>query len=193
MRTPATSVLLGLVLSAPAAVLAQEPQPSQLADLAAALGPEPRPAVDCLRFDKPALLARFTPEVRHNAKLRARALALWQARFAPRATQLSQRFVSEQDWRPVLAEASALVDEFLEDSMLPRANVTEVDPADKGGEAKTIWIETIDPTTEQRRRVRRPAFRRPVLFAPTHEEVTSPKTNAPAERLKLRVPKLDPR
>jgi hypothetical protein len=187
MRTLSSSCLAGVFvgsLLAASPALAQQPWQGLLDDLAAARLPEPRPALSALRFDQAELLRRFTPEVRSNAKLRARALDLWRDQFAARAATLGARFTSEPDWRPVLAEAAALVDDYLEASQLPRESVAEPAPSDPG----TQVIETLDPKTERMTRIRRPVGRRPVLFAPEKDEK---KEKAPERGLTPRVPAAD--
>jgi len=154
MRTP---LLIGLVLT-----LSATAAPAQPLDQPA----EPRPALTALRLGEADLLARFTPEVRDSRKLRERALALWQAHFSTSAAELKRRFVNDDDWRPVLAAAAALIDDYLETSLLPRAGAVPAREGQQGNQGSNVWIETIDPKTEQRIRVLRPAPARPVLIAP---------------------------
>lgn len=138
---------------------------------AGAAEPGPRPAVSALRLSEADLLARFTQEVRSQRQLRDRALAFWRTHFAAQAGELSARFTREEDWRPILAEAAALIDDFLDASLLPRAGawpVTDASVDDDG--PRQIFIETLDAKTGQRIRVLRPAPLRPVLFAPEPAE-----------------------
>jgi hypothetical protein len=134
---------------------------------AQAMGPvparaEPRPQVGALRLAESDVLARFTPEVRSSRTLRDRALALWRTHFAAQAGELEGRFTTEEDWRPVLADAAALIDEFLEDSLLPRQGEWRAEG--QAGEAGKVWIETLDPRTGQRvRQLRDPSPRRRLL------------------------------
>jgi hypothetical protein len=119
---------------------------------------EARPAVSALRMSETDLLKGFTQEVRGSRDLRARAIALWRHHFAAQAATLQDRFVREADWRPALADAAALVDEFYEASLLPRAREW---PAGEG----EVWVEKLDPATGQRTRVLMKRDRR-VLLAP---------------------------
>ena len=123
---------------------------------------EPRPQVGALRLSESDVLARFTPEVRSTRTLRDRALALWRTHFAAQAGELEGRFTTEEDWRPVLADAAALIDEFLEDSLLPRQGEWRAEG--QAGEAGKVWVETLDPRTGQRvRQLRDPSPRRRLL------------------------------
>lgn len=126
-------------------------------------GGEPRPQVSALRLSEADVLARFTPEVQGRRELRDRALALWRAHFAGDADAVRRRFLVEADWRPALADAGALIEEFLETSLLPRAGAW---PADEAG---AVWIEILDSATGQRTRRLAPAPQRPHVFAPVDE------------------------
>jgi hypothetical protein len=118
-----------------------------------------RPAAYTLRLSEKQVMARFIPEVRARPDLRDRALNLWRERFAAQASQIRQRFLREPDWRPAFADAAALVDDFLEASLLPRAGEF---PAGEG----EVWVESIDPSSGQRIRARQPQRRRPTIIAP---------------------------
>jgi hypothetical protein len=125
----------------------------------AAAAASDRPPAYTLRLSEKQVMARFIPEVRARPDLRDRALNLWRARFAVQASAIRQRFQQEQDWRPAFADAAALVDDFLEASLLPRAGEF---PAGEG----EVWVESIDPASGQRVRARQPQRRRPTLIAP---------------------------
>jgi hypothetical protein len=127
-----------------------------VADAAADAG---RPRASALRLSDEAVLARFTPEVRKDARLTGRALALWRTHFEAQAAELERQFARSEDWRPVLARAAVLIEEFLEASELPRAGH---EPAGNG----EVWVERLDPSTGRRVRELRPAPARPVIFAP---------------------------
>ncbi len=118
-----------------------------------------RPPAYTLRLTERQVLARFIPEVRTRADLRDRAVVLWRSHFAAEADAIRLRFTQEDDWRPAFADAAALVDDFLEASMLPRAGEF---PAGEGG----VWVESIDPRSGHRVRARQQPRRRPVLLAP---------------------------
>jgi hypothetical protein len=118
-----------------------------------------RPPVHTLRLSEKQVLARFIPVVRARTDLRERAVALWRAHFEAEADAIRLRFLQEPDWRPAFADAAALVDDYLEASLLPR---TGEFPA---GEEE-VWVESIDPRSGQRVRARQPKPRRPLLLAP---------------------------
>ena len=105
------------------------------------------------------MLARFIPEVRVRADLRDRAVTLWRTHFQAEADAIRQRFLQEEDWRPAFADAAALVDDYLEASLLPRAGEF---PAGEGG----VWVESIDPSSGHRVRAQQPPRRRPTILAP---------------------------
>ena len=123
---------------------------------------EPRPAPSALRLGDQELLARFTPEVRRTPVLRERALALWRLHFQSSADELLARLEREDDWRPVLADAATLVEEFLEASLLPRMGQWPVE----GAEEDKVWVEKLDRRTGLRVRVQKAAPRSADLFAP---------------------------
>ena len=106
-----------------------------------------RPPAHTLRLSERQVLARFIPEVRTRPDLRDRAVTLWRTHFAAEADAIRLRFVQEADWRPAFADAAALVDDFLEASLLPRAGEF---PAGEGG----VWVESINPRSGQRVRAR---------------------------------------
>ena len=133
---------------------------------------EPRPQVSALRLSERDILLRFTREVQSDPTLRQRAMALWQTHFAAQADELVGRFKTDEDWRPVLADSAALVDEFLEASLLPRAGEMRAEGAD--GQGGKVWVETLDPRTGQRVRQLRDAARRPRLLAPTGGDDAKP-------------------
>ena len=118
-----------------------------------------RPPAYTLRLSERQVLARFIPEVRGRADLRDRAVALWRMHFAAEADAIRLRFAQEEDWRPAFADAAALIDDFLEASLLPR---TGEFPAGEG----EVWVESIDPASGHRVRARRPPRRRPSILAP---------------------------
>lgn len=122
-------------------------------------GGEIRPAPSVLHLSEPDVLAGFTPEVRSTRALRDRALALWRTHFEAQAAAVRQRFAQDADWRPALADAAALVDDFLEASLLPRAGAWSAG-------AGQVWVEKLDPATGQRTRSLQPAPARPLLLAP---------------------------
>ena len=123
---------------------------------------EPRPAPAALRLAENELLARFTPEVRRTPVLRERALSLWRLHFQPSADELLSRLEHDEDWRPVLADAAALIDEFLEASLLPRMGEWPVE----GAEEDKVWVEKVDRRTGLRVRVQKTVVRPADLFAP---------------------------
>lgn len=127
-----------------------------------AFAEEPRPQAAALRLGENDVLARFTSEVRRTPLLRERALALWRTHFQSLARQLIDRLYKEEDWRPVLADAGELVDEYLEASLLPRAGRWPV----AGEENEKVWVEKLDPQTGQRMRVMKRLRRSDTLFAP---------------------------
>jgi hypothetical protein len=180
MRTTGlvTSVVFGAVATVGTVLLAQATAAPVASRPARPEAPAPpglmvdgqRPAPAALRLGQDDLLARFTPEVRANRKLRERALALWQAHFAANAAEIIRRFSVDEDWRPALAEAATLIDEFLEASLLPRGGAVPAAGSAGNQDDGRVWIETLDPRTEQRTRQLRPAPARPVLFAPEHPE-----------------------
>jgi hypothetical protein len=133
---------------------------------------EPRPQVSSLRLSERDVLLRFTREVQADPTLRQRAMALWNSHFAAQADELVGRFKTDEDWRPVLADAAALIDEFLEASLLPRAGETRAEGPD--GQGGKVWVETLDPRTGQRVRQLRDAARRPRLLAPTGGDDAKP-------------------
>jgi hypothetical protein len=118
-----------------------------------------RPPAYTLRLSERQVLARFIPEVRRRPDLRERAVTLWRTHFAGEADAIRLRFVEEEDWRPAFADAAALVDDYLEASMLPR---TGEFPAGVG----EVWIESIDPRSGHRVRAKQPPRRRPTFLAP---------------------------
>lgn len=120
---------------------------------------EPRPQPSVLRLAEADVLAGFTVEVRTRPDLRERALLLWRSHFAAQADTLSQRFVHEPDWRPVLADAAKLVDDYLETSLLPRARQWAAGP-------DHVWVEKLDPATGQRTRALKPVPHKRVILAP---------------------------
>jgi hypothetical protein len=128
---------------------------------------EARPSAAVLHLSEADVLAGFTPEVRTKVQLRDRALALWRSHFAAQADEVRQRFARDPDWRPALADAAALVDDFLETSLLPRARLWQAD-------AGHVWVEKLDPATGQRTQVLEAAPARPVLFAPHEPEPNQP-------------------
>jgi hypothetical protein len=130
---------------------------------------EPRPQVSALRLSERDVLLRFTRQVQADPELRRRAMALWDTHFAAQADELKRRFTTQEDWRPVLADAAALIDEFLEASLLPREGETRAD-----GQAGKVWVETLDPRTGQRVRQLRDAAKRPRLLAPTGGDEAKP-------------------
>jgi hypothetical protein len=139
---------------------------------------EPRPGVSALRMSETDLLKGFTQEVRGSRDLRTRAIALWRHHFAAQAAALQDRFLREADWRPALADAAALVDEFYEASLLPRAREWAA------GEGE-VWVEKLDPTTGQRTRVLLKRERR-VFIAPgdakeQKKSETKPESPAPSK------------
>lgn len=146
---------------------------------------EPRPQVSALRLGEPAVLARFTAEVRTNRTLQERALALWRTHFSAQAAELERRFVSEDDWRPVLADAAELVDEFLEASLLPRHGEWRADGPE--GAAGKVWVEELDRRTGQRVRTLRDARPRARLFAPGRD--SKPEGDATDRQQKAAPPK----
>jgi hypothetical protein len=129
---------------------------------------ETRPQRSALRLGEADVLARFTPEVRGSRPLRDRALALWRTHFAAQAAELERRFEAEEDWRPALADAAALVDDFLEASLLPRQGEFRADGPQ--GQAGKVWVEGLDPRTGQRVRTLRDAARRPPILAPAADK-----------------------
>jgi hypothetical protein len=133
---------------------------------------EPRPQVSALRLSERDVLLRFTREVQADPALRQRAMALWDTHFAAQADDLVRRFKVDEDWRPVLADAAALIDEFLEASLLPREGETRAEGQD--GQAGKVWVETFDPRTGQRVRQLRDAARRPRILAPTGGDEAKP-------------------
>jgi hypothetical protein len=130
-----------------------------------------RPPASALRLGESDVLAGFTSEVRTQPKLRERALTLWRTHFAAPAAVLQQRFTHEDDWRPALADAAALIDDFLEASLLPRAQQW------RAGHGQ-IWVEKLDPTTGQRTRTLQQAPARPLLLAPEHPKSKSSEPGA---------------
>jgi hypothetical protein len=128
-----------------------------------AVAGEPRPHPRVLRLDEADVLARFTDEVERDANLRTRALVLWRAHFATKVAAIERRFERDDDWRPALADAAVLVDDFLEASLLPRRGEWSAG----GGK---VWVETLDPATGQRARTLRPARPDRAIFAPGGEE-----------------------
>jgi hypothetical protein len=157
---------------------------------------EPRPQAGALRLSEPDVLARFTPEVRSSRTLRDRALALWRTHFAAQAGELEGRFTTEEDWRPVLADAAALIDEFLEDSLLPRQGEWRAEG--QAGEAGKVWVETLDPRTGQRvRQLRDPSPRRRLLAPvgvgddakPDQKDARSPTDQQGLKRPKIEQPR----
>jgi hypothetical protein len=160
----------GLALARPGAVarpVVEGPSSSAPADLALsppALSPgpedasDPRPDPRVLRFDDPGLIAQFVPEVAASGPLRRRALTIWREHYAARAREIHARFLRDEDWRPAFADASALLDEYLEATDLPRAGQWR-------GDGTKIWVETLDPQSGRRvRRLRGKPFK--PLFAP---------------------------
>jgi hypothetical protein len=127
-----------------------------------AVAGDPRPHPRVLRLDEAGLLARFTDEVERDTTLRTRALVLWRAHFAAQAAAIERRFERDDDWRPALADAAALVDDFLEASLLPRRGEWSAG----GGK---VWVETLDPATGQRARTLRAARPSRAIFAPGGE------------------------
>jgi hypothetical protein len=121
-----------------------------------------RPPVYTLRLAERQVLARFIPEVRARRDLRERAVALWRAHFVAEANAIRARFLQEEDWRPAFADAAALIDDFLEASLLPRAGEF---PAGEG----RVWIESID-SSGQRVRARHRARPRAPILAPEVEK-----------------------
>jgi hypothetical protein len=146
---------------------------------------EPRPQVSSLRLSERDILLRFTREVQADPILRQRAMVLWETHFAAQADELRGRFKTDEDWRPVLADAAELVDEFLEASLLPRAGEMRAEGMD--GQAGKVWVETLDPRTGQRVRQLRDAARRPRLLAPTGGDDAKPGQPKPTETKGLRV------
>ena len=135
--------------------------------------PEPRE----LRLEEGDVLQRFTADVRADKTLRERALALWRTHFAAQADELRARFLRESDWRPAFAEAAELVDEFLEASLLPRQGSWSA------GEG-TVWIETLDRTSGQRKReLQRKAERPFPLLAPQGDKAGGKSPAAPGRAL----------
>jgi hypothetical protein len=134
-------------------------------------GGEARPRVAVLHLAESDVLAGFTPEVRTQANLRDRALALWRTHFAAQAATIRQRFAHEDDWRPALADAAALVDDFLEASLLPRAQQWDAG-------AGKVWVEKLDPATGQRTRQLQAAPARRVFIAPESFVPKSPDEDA---------------
>ena len=120
---------------------------------------ESRPGVAVLHLGEADVLAGFTPEVRTQPALRDRALALWRSHFAAQADEISRHFAADEDWRPALADAAALLEDFLEASLLPRARAFAADPGH-------VWVEKLDPATGQRIRTLQPVAPRPLLLAP---------------------------
>jgi hypothetical protein len=157
-------VLLALLVGSSAAAQPQEPGNSPAA--------EARPPVRALRLSEADVLAGFTPEVRRQPKVRDRALALWRMHFAAQAEAVRARFTSEADWRPALADAAALLDEFLEASLLPRARQWHAGPGQ-------VWVEKLDPTTGQRTRILQVSPERPLLLAPQDPELKTSKPGMP--------------
>jgi hypothetical protein len=139
-----------------------------------------RPDVRVLRLSDADLLGRFTPEVRSSARLGEQALALWRAHFEAQAREIEQRFLSEPDWRPALADAAALIDEFLEASELPREGFERASPGQ-------VWVERLDPKTGRRIRELRPAPPVKTIFAPQNRGKEKPET--PAVPAPLRAPR----
>jgi hypothetical protein len=148
--------LLG-VAAGPLQATQVEARPS--APAASAPAASDRPPAHTLRLSEQQVMARFIPQVRARPDLRDRALNLWRVRFAPQANQIRQRFQRDVDWRPAFADAAALVDDFLEASLLPRAGEF---PAGEG----EVWVESIDPSSGQRLRAKQPQRRRPTIIAP---------------------------
>ena len=146
---------------------------------------EPRPQVSSLRLSEKDILLRFTREVQADPALRQRAMVLWDTHFAAQADELVGRFKTDEDWRPVLADAAQLVDEFLEASLLPRAGEMRAEGMD--GQSGKVWVETLDPRTGQRVRQLRDAARRPRLLAPTGGDDAKPGQPKPPETKGLRV------
>ena len=128
-----------------------------------AVAPLDRPAATALRLSERAVLGRFTAEVRKNPRLRDRALALWRTHFEAEAAELERRFSTVSDWRPVLAQAAALIDEFLEASLLPREGILK----EEDGQG---WVEFLDPATGQRARKKVPLRPRPRILAPANDQ-----------------------
>jgi hypothetical protein len=126
-----------------------------------------RPPVHTLRLSERQVLARFIPAVRARPDLRERAVALWRTHFSAEADAIRLRFVQEEDWRPAFADAAALVDDYLEASLLPRAGEF---PAGEGG----VWVESIDPRNGQRVRAKQPPRRRPTILAPADRDEAGP-------------------
>jgi hypothetical protein len=146
---------------------------------------EPRPQVSSLRLSERDILSRFTREVQASPTLRQRAMSLWETHFAAQADELVRRLETDDDWRPVLADAAALVDEFLEASLLPRAGETRAEGTD--GQGGKVRVETLDPRTGQRVRQLRDAARRPRLLAPTGGDDAKPGQPKPPGSKGLRV------
>jgi hypothetical protein len=133
----------------------------------AAQAQEIRPPSRVLRLSERDVLLRFTPEVQKDANLRLRAVSLWRMHFATQARAIERRFAVADDWRPALADAAELVDEFLEASLLPRQGEWQA------GEDQ-VWVESLDPRTGQRVRTRRAAKPTRAIFAPTDEKPSNP-------------------
>jgi hypothetical protein len=135
------------------------------------------------------VLARFIPEVRSRPDLRDRAVVLWRTHFQSEADAIRLRFVQEEDWRPAFADAAALIDDYLEASLLPRSGEF---PAGAG----EVWVESIDPRSGQRVRAKQPQRRRPTVIAPKHiapkdgeEAGTIDKRGNTPKRIQGRAPK----
>ena len=156
-------------LVAVAPVSARVPRASAAAGMttaaaaAAVSGCTDRPPVYTLRLTERQVMARFIPEVRARRDLLDRARTLWRTHFVAEADAIRLRFLQEDDWRPAFADAAALIDDFLEASLLPR---TGEFPA---GEGK-VWVESIDPRSGQRVRARQKARVRPPHLAPKFGE-----------------------
>lgn len=165
------------------------PTPAQAAENGspppAASPAEDRPEAAALRLSEDAVLARFTTAVQVQPALRDRALALWRTHFAAQAATLTGRFATEEDWRPVLAAAAALVEEFLEESLLPRAGEW------RANETGKVWVETLDPATGLRTRKLTNAAQRPTVIAPHDRESARPGQGDGEKPALRRLPLLD--
>jgi hypothetical protein len=149
-----------------------------------AAAPSDRPPAHTLRLSERQVLARFIPEVRSRPDLRERAVVLWRTHFQSEADAIRLRFVQEEDWRPAFADAAALIDDYLEASLLPRSGEF---PAGAG----EVWVESIDPRSGHRVRAKQPQRRRPTVIAPKdHEEAgTIDKRGNTTKRIQGRAPK----